>query len=140
MLALLVLSVGSAALAAGGGGKPGTSGPAGVPYLCSDGQPLRVSYEGGGFRAKAKLLHGGHSYELATAATIEGLRYASTDAAEEAMVWSTDGLTGVLSAVPAGQAGTGAEREIARCTRVGWSGEPVEAAAEPGHAAADTHH
>ena len=141
LLASLLGSAGGA-VAAGGGGKPGTSGPQGVPYLCSDGQPLRVSYEGGGFRAKARLLHGGHSYDLQTAATIAGLRYASAGTDGEAMVWYTDGVTGVLSAVPPGQAGVGEAREVARCTRVGWTGDAAEAAHAPdSHAkGADAHH
>ena len=143
-LAACLLMSGGAATASGGGGKSKPKGPAGIPYVCSDGQPLRVVYDGGGARGTARLMLSTNAYDMAAAATINGLRYASDHGLTDrhSLVWATDGVTGVLSEVPAGQAGVGEEREITRCARFGRDGA-TEPAAETHSAEAhadDAHH
>lgn len=123
-----------AAVASGCGGKEiKTASPKGIPYVCEDGRPMRVVYTGGGARSWAKLMFDGGTFEMSSAPAISDLRYASDTGLSEgmALVWTTDGVSGTLSEVPAAQAGLGEEREIVSCTRLGWDGETITAADVP---------
>ena len=125
-----------AAVAACGGKQVETASPKGIPYLCEDGRPMRVAYDGGGARGTAKLSFDGTSFKMSAAPTVSGLRYASENGINEgqALVWTTDGVSGTLSEVPAAQAGLGDEREIVSCTRMGWDGSYDAAEHESDHA------
>lgn len=130
----------AALVSACGGKKVETASPKGIPYLCADGRPMRVVYDGGGARATAKLMFDGGSFKMSAAPTVSGLRYASESGLNEgqALVWTTDGVNGTLSEVPAAQAGLGDEREIVRCERMGWDGQsdvPPEEHADHGEEA-----
>lgn len=126
----------AAGLAACGGKALETASPKGIAYQCADGRPMRVVYDGGGTRATAKLLFDGGSFKMSAAPTVSGLRYASETGLNEgqALVWTTDGINGTLSEVPAAQAGLGDEREIVRCERLGWDGHYDSAAGQEHHA------
>lgn len=120
------------ALAAGGG--KAEKGPAGIPFSCSDGREMRVVSDGAGPRGKLKLLFAdGHPHELRAQPTIEGLRYAG-EADGHMLVWSTDGIEGVLAQASADAA---EEQEIARCRRAGWDGFKEGAAGHHGEDTAD---
>jgi hypothetical protein len=120
-------------LAGCGGKEVKTASPKGIPYVCEDGRPMRVVYEGGGARGRAKLMFDGGTFEMMAAPAINDLRYASETGLNEgmALVWTTDGTKGALSEVPAAQAGLGDERPIVSCTRLGWDGETITAADVP---------
>ena len=88
--------------------------PAGIPYVCTGGSTARIVYEGGGYfpRARARLSYDGREIALSAVPPTYGLRYVSEG--EPILIWSTQGEQARLSEMAA----DGAEREIARCTRV----------------------
>ena len=137
MRLLQVLPALAALALAGCGGKHVETAAPGVPFMCADGRPLRVVYDGGGMRARAQLLFDGARHDMMAAPGISGLRYTSETGLSEgqALVWTTDGIHGALAEVPAAQAGLGEEREVVRCTRLGWDGETgaADASAEDHH-------
>jgi|GEM_PF-6331338 len=101
-------------------------GPPGIPYVCADGRPARIAYEGGGWfvRARARLLFDGREIALQATPPTYGLRYVSTG--DPILIWSARGEEAWLAEL-AGDDGT--EREIAHCTRLRSGGEHGEAAA-----------
>lgn len=116
---VLLLAAAPAALAASGGGGAYKAGPKGIPFACSDARTLRVVYDGGGMKAKAKLMFdGGEAQELKAAPTPLGRRYVKELGKGRAMVWTTDGVEATIR-----EAAGGAEQEIARCRRSGRDGD-----------------
>lgn len=131
---LLMLPLAQPALASGGG--KAKKGPEGIPFTCSDGRALRVVYGREGPKAKAKLLFDGAAPEvLAPAPAYQGLLFLADAEAGAGLAWATDGIEGTLSERTA-DAG---EREIARCRRVGWSGEAAAEHHAGEHKADDAH-
>lgn len=96
-------------------------GPAGIPYVCADGRPARVFYEGGGWfpRARARLLFDGREIALVATPPTYGLRYVSADDHGPLLIWSARGEEAWLSELAGDDAG---EREIAHCTRLRTGG------------------
>jgi len=114
--------------ACAGGGHHG-HGPAGIPYLCGDGQPARITYEGGGYypRATAELNWVGGIVHLAATPPTYGLRYQEPGDQRPVLVWSARGEEAWLVELAADFS----EREIARCTRVREPPAPEPNGEEP---------
>lgn len=117
--ALLIIMLGMAPTAAtAGGGGAVKAGPKGIPFSCSDARTLRVVYDGGGMKAKAKLLFdGGEAQELKAAPTPLGRRYTKDLGEGRAMVWTTNGVEAAIL-----ESSGGAEQEVTRCHRSGRDG------------------
>lgn len=107
-------------LVAGSGAPAPKSGPAVVPYLCSDGQPASVIYESGSdyLHARAKVSYGGRTFELAAAPTLYGVRYRGESGDGAPLAWTLWGEQAWLSESPDADGYTRQERELARCVRL----------------------
>jgi len=109
----------SALLLAGCATTHEEEGPAGIPYVCADGRPARIFYEGGGYfpRARARLLFDGRSTELEATPPTYGLRYVSADGPGDGpiLIWSARGEEAWLAELAPDSAN---EREIVHCTRL----------------------
>jgi hypothetical protein len=149
---LFLLAVGSAPIAAAAsGGGAVKKGPKGIPFSCSDARTLRVVYDGGGMRAKVKLMFAnGETHELKAAPTPIGRRYTKPTGEGRLMVWKTNGVDAEIAEAGGALSGslethTGAEvhkaslspaspeeHVVARCHRA-RSAEHEGKAHEEGH-------
>lgn len=123
MRAFLSASLGACALAAcAGGAHHDAHGPAGIPYLCGEGQPARIVYEGGGFypRGTAELHYEGRTIHFAAMPPTYGLRYQEPRDERPVLVWSARGEEAWLTELGEDFS----EREIASCRRVHEPGAP----------------
>ena len=104
------------------------TGPAVVPYLCSDGQTANVLYESGSdyLHARARIEHDGRTVELNAAPTLYGVRYRAASADSPILAWSLRGEQAVLTEAPDADSYTREEHELLRCIRV-RGGAPVAA-------------
>ncbi len=115
-------TIGALLLAGCAGGGHHGHGPAGIPYLCGEGQPARIVYEGGGYypRGTAELSWAGRTVHLAATPPTYGLRYQEPGDQRPVLVWSARGEEAWLTELAADFS----EREIAHCTRVREPGAP----------------
>ena len=116
MRAMLAATIGGFALSACAGcGHHHAHGPAGIPYLCN-GQPARITYEGGGFypRGSAELAYGGRTIHFAAMPPTYGLRYQEPREERPILVWTARAEEAWLTELAA----DANEREIAHCTRI----------------------
>lgn len=103
----------------------GQAGPAGIPYVCTNGQPARIHYEGGGWfvRARANLAYDGRTFLLVATPPTYGLRYVSPVETEgPVMTWTARGEEAWIAELAADNV---TEREIAHCTRLRSGEEPA---------------
>jgi len=122
MRTMLAASIGALALSAcAGGAHHDAHGPAGIPYLCN-GQPARITYEGGGFypRGSAELAYEGRAIHFAAMPPTYGLRYQEPREERPILVWTARAEDAWLAELAA----DGSERELAHCTRIRESAGP----------------
>ena len=124
MRALLAASIGALSLSAcAGGAHHDAHGPAGIPYACN-GQPARITSEGGGFypRGSADLAYEGRTIHVAAMPPTYGLRYQEPREERPILVWTARAEEAWLTELAA----DASEREIAHCTRIRAPGEVGE--------------
>ena len=119
--AVFLLAVPTILFGSSGGGRV-KSGPAIVPYQCSDGRPAEVVYESGSdyLHARALVTYDGRTVEMRAAPALYGVRYRSDGAAGDgrALAWSLRGEQAWLTESPDADGYTRDETAIARCTRL----------------------
>ena len=119
--ALILLAAPSVLIGSSGGGRV-KSGPAIIPYQCSDGHPANVVYESGSdyLHARALVAHDGRTFDMRAAPTLYGVRYRTegSDEGGRPMAWSLRGEEAWLTEAPDADSYTRDETAIARCARL----------------------
>ena len=132
----------SSLAAASGSPAPGNSGPAPIPYLCSDGHSATVVYESGSDygHARALVTYEGRTIEMRAAPTLYGVRYRA-DASEGGtpLAWSLRGEEAWLTEAPEEESYTRQEHAVARCIRLRGA-LPVQTASSEAHGAEEQGH